>query len=87
VTPDQQQRFNEELGARIAELRVAHDLTQQRLADALGISQQTLGHYEVGRTRFSVAILVELSSIFGMSVDEILGPLAKRGTAKAKKRR
>jgi transcriptional regulator with XRE-family HTH domain len=86
VSPEEQ-RFYKELGSRIADLRIARGLTQQRLADALGIGQQTLGHYEVGRTRLASAVLVQISAIFEMSVDDVLGPLAKRGTAKAKKRR
>ena len=65
------------LGARIAELRVAKRMTQQKLADELGISQRTVGHYEVGRIRLQVAALQGLADALGVSVASLLGPLAK----------
>jgi transcriptional regulator with XRE-family HTH domain len=86
VTPDED-RFYKELGQRIAHLRIARDLTQQRLADALGIAQPTLGHYEVGRNRMAAAVLVELSTIFGITVDELLGPLKHYGKPKSRRLR
>lgn len=39
------------LGERIASLRRANNITQVQLAEALGVSQQTLQSYEVGRRR------------------------------------
>lgn len=70
--------FNDEaffkaLGARIAELRKEQGLSQQALADELGIPQQTLARYEVGRARMPVSLLPELAKIFGVAVDELLG--------------
>ena len=50
MTPDDK-RFFKELGGRIAVLRKENRLTQQQLAEMLGISQQTMAHYEVGRLR------------------------------------
>jgi DNA-binding XRE family transcriptional regulator len=50
MTADDHQFFVE-LGKRIALLRKEQGLTQQTLADTLGIAQQTLAHYEVGRLR------------------------------------
>ena len=53
VTPEDQ-TFYRQLGQRIAERRKGCGLTQQQLADTLGISQQALAHYEVGRLRVAV---------------------------------
>jgi DNA-binding XRE family transcriptional regulator len=39
------------LGERIAALRREHNVTQVQLAEALGVSQQTMQSYEVGRRR------------------------------------
>ena len=47
----QDERFFKELGARIARARKDHGMTQQQLAEQLGVAQQTLAHYEVGRAR------------------------------------
>jgi transcriptional regulator with XRE-family HTH domain len=60
MTP-QDKRFCQELGQRIAGFRNAQNLTQQQLAEILGISQQTMAHYEVGRLRASVAMLSPLA--------------------------
>lgn len=84
MTADEQQFFKA-LGARLAALRKEQGLSQQALADQLGIAQQTLAHYEVGRARPPVSLMPEFSRIFGVAVDELLGQPAraagKRGPA------
>jgi transcriptional regulator with XRE-family HTH domain len=72
MTSDEQQLIKA-LGARIATLRKEQGLSQQVLADDLGVAQQTLAHYEVGRLRMPVSLLPEFSQRFGVSVDELLG--------------
>lgn len=72
VTPEDK-RFFKQLGARIAESRKENKLTQVQLAEVLGISQQTLAHYEVGRLRVPASMLPTLAQIFGVSVDDLLG--------------
>ncbi|MFN3465521.1 MAG: helix-turn-helix transcriptional regulator [Terricaulis sp.] len=77
--------FFQELGARLAEARDAHGLSQAELAHRLGIAQQTLAHYETGRSRVSVAMLLEMSRILRFSIDDMLsgraGGRSKRGPA------
>jgi transcriptional regulator with XRE-family HTH domain len=68
------------LGARIARLRKEQGLSQQALADELGIAQQTLAHYEVGRARMAVSMVPTMAKIFGIGVDELLG--VKNGSGK-----
>jgi transcriptional regulator with XRE-family HTH domain len=86
VTPDEQ-RFYRELGARMMELRKDRDLTQQALADALGIAQQTYGHYEVGRLRIPVSMLPDVAALLGVSVEALLGPLAHSSKHKTRRHR
>lgn len=76
----EEQHFFKALGVRIAELRKEQGLSQQALADQLGIAQQTFAHYEVGRARMPVSLLSELARIFGVAVDELLG--MRNGTGK-----
>ena len=64
--------FFKEMGARIAQARKERGLTQQQLADALGVSQQTLAHYEVGRVGVAAAMLPRLVELLDLSFDEIL---------------
>ena len=72
--------FFKTLGARLAALRKAQGLSQQALADELGVAQQTLAHYEVGRARMPVSLLPVLAGVFGVAVDELLG--IKNGAVK-----
>src|SRR6185437_15657389 len=80
MTHDEQQFFKE-LGARIAQLRKEAGLSQQAVADALEIAQQTYANYEVARARPAVSMLPMLSQLFGVSVDELLG-LHRNGPGK-----
>lgn len=76
------EQFFKALGARVAQARKAHGLTQQQLGDQLGIPQQTLAHYEGGATRFPASMLPPLAHILGMSLDELLGQDTKFGPGK-----
>ena len=67
------ERFFETLGARIAQARKAQNLTQQQVAERLGIAQQTFAHYEGGRLRLPASLLPVLAHMLGMTVDELLG--------------
>lgn len=58
---------------QISNLRKAHGLTQQKLADLLNVSFQTISKWENGITLPDITVLPELSRIFGVSTDELLG--------------
>jgi transcriptional regulator with XRE-family HTH domain len=72
-----EEAFYRVLGERIAELRREQGMTQQQLANALGISQKTVGHYEVGRIRVQVCMLPELADYLGVSISELIDPVRK----------
>jgi len=79
---DDERAFFARLGARIAELRRAQDITQVQLAETLGVSQQTINSYEVGRRRVPVSALPTLARTLGVSLEALIGekaPPAKRG--------
>jgi transcriptional regulator with XRE-family HTH domain len=76
--------FYRALGQRLAEARRASGLTQTQLAEQLGIAQQTLAHYEMGRLRVAVALMPPLVRALGVTVEDLMGevaPPAKRGPA------
>ncbi len=64
--------FFERLGARIAQARKNQDMTQVQLAERLGIAQQTLAHYEVGRARIAADLLPVLAETVELSLDDVL---------------
>lgn len=70
--------FYIQLGRRIAEARKAQGMTQVQLAEALGIAQQTLAHYEGGKLRVAAALLSPLAQTLGVSVEELIGAPIKR---------
>ena len=81
------EQFFKELGLRIAQARKDHGLTQNELAEQLGVAQQTLAHYEVGRARMPASMLPTVARLLTLSLDELMGqpvPRAARGAASGK---
>ena len=66
------ERHNQEIGMRIAELRRAHKLTQEALAEKLNVTAKYISHVERGCSSLSVKSLVELSRIFDCGIDYII---------------
>ena len=54
-------------------LRKRAGLSQKDAADALNISQATLSHYEIGRREPDLATVAAMASLYGVSVDYLLG--------------
>jgi transcriptional regulator with XRE-family HTH domain len=78
------EQFFKELGVRIAQARKDHGMTQSELAEQLGVAQQTLAHYEVGRARMPASMLPTVAKLLTLSLDELMGqpvPRAARGAA------
>jgi transcriptional regulator with XRE-family HTH domain len=76
MTQDEKDYFKV-LGARVAQLRHDQNLTQVQLAEALGISQQMVASYEVGRRRIPVSMLQSLAQALSVDIDGLLGDAAK----------
>jgi transcriptional regulator with XRE-family HTH domain len=60
------------LGARLRERRIALGLTQQQVAELVGISHQQSRKYEAGANRISVGRLVALARALGVEVGYFL---------------
>ena len=56
---------------RLEELRKAHGMTQEDLADVLEVSRQTVGSLENGRYNPSILLAFKLARFFGMTIEEI----------------
>ena len=61
-----------DIGQRTAELRKRVGISQQRLAEMLGVSRTTITQIEQGKRKVTVDELVKLSEIFNLSVDNLL---------------
>jgi len=60
-------------GDRIALLREKHALTQEDLANKLGISRAALSHYETSRREPDYDTINKIASFFHVSIDYLLG--------------
>lgn len=61
-----------EIGQRIRKIRKAHGLSQEELAEKIGISVTHMSHIETGNTKLSLPVFVELSRALEVRTDELL---------------
>lgn len=58
------------LAEKIRKLRAAKGLTQQQLADKVGIYQDSIGYYEQGRAQPPWDVLYKIADALGVSTEE-----------------
>jgi putative transcriptional regulator len=56
---------------RVKELRIARGWTQEQLADAVGVSRQSINSIERDRYVPSLSLALTFARVFGCSTDEI----------------
>lgn len=61
-----------ETANRLYELRKKHDLSQEELAEKLGVSRQAVSKWERGEASPDTDNLIALAKIYGLSLDEII---------------
>lgn len=66
------------LASRIRDARSRLSLTQEQVAGALRVSRSAISEIEAGRRDVSAAELVTLASLFGQSLEELLGLSERR---------
>ena len=62
-----------DFGNTLKKLRLQEGLTQQQLADKLGVTKSVVSYYELQERYPSPEILMKLSHIFHVSTDYLLG--------------
>ena len=65
-------------GNRLKTLRIKKKLTQQQLADLLGLTKSVISAYENGLRYPAYDVLIKISRIFKVSTDYLLGVEIKR---------
>lgn len=58
---------------RIREMRKANQMSQGDLAKKLGVAQNTLSTWEIGRHEPDNDALIKIADLFGVSIDYLLG--------------
>ncbi len=61
------------LGENLKKHRTNRELTQEQLADVLGVSAQAVSRWENGTTYPDITLLPTIASYFDISIDEIIG--------------
>ena len=61
------------LGGRIRECRLRCKMTQEFVAESLGVSRQAVSKWESGASDPSTTNLLSLAKLFGVSAEELLG--------------
>ncbi len=62
-----------ELGQRIKQLRYKASLTQEQLADILGLSPQAVSKWENSVAMPDITLLPQIAEVFGISIDDLFG--------------
>lgn len=73
------------LNDKLMELRKVNGWSQEELANKIGVSRQTISNWELGDTSPDTNKLIQLSEVFGKSIDEILD--MKKSTVREKAKR
>lgn len=63
------------VGEKIKAFRKNKRMTQQVLADRLGVSKQTISRYEGGSRKPDQDTLFQLADVFGVSIDDFFPPI------------
>ena len=60
-----------DLGNRIANLRKKNNLSQEELADKIGVTRQTISKWELNNTTPDIMQAKKISEVFSISLDEL----------------
>ena len=61
------------IGENIRNFRKKNDLTQEALADRLGVTYQSISRWENGTTYPDIELIPAIAEVFAVTVDELLG--------------
>lgn len=60
------------VGQRIRKFRKAYNLSQEQLAEKVGISTTHMSHIETGNTKLSLPVFVDIADALCVQTDELL---------------
>ncbi len=60
------------IGKRIKIARIKADLTQEHLAETVGVSPSHMSNIETGTTRVSLTTLVTIANVLSVTLDDLL---------------
>ncbi len=60
------------IGKRVKQLRKERNMSQEQLAEQVGVSVPHMSNIETGKTKFSLPVLVGLANVLGVMPDVLL---------------
>lgn len=69
------------IGQKIRKIRKAHGLSQEELAEKIGISTTHMSHIETGNTKLSLSVFVDIANALEVRTDELLDNPASETTS------
>lgn len=75
----------EKIGAFIRDIRKESGLTQEQLAEALGVSQKSISRWETGKTMPDYSLLPDICKVLGINMAELLEAERIEGDSVSKK--
>lgn len=76
-----------QIGGNIARLRRQTGITQAELAEKLNYSDKAVSKWERGESVPDIAVLIQMSRLFGVTVDELIGEEAPQASRKPEKKK
>lgn len=68
------ERFKMTIGEKLAEKRKAKNLTQDEVAEKLGVTPQAVSKWENNISCPDITLLPQIAKLYGTTIDEILSP-------------
>ena len=65
--------LTETIGKKLISLRNSYGLTQQEVADIIGISRSALSYYEKAERTIDIEVLFKLANLYNVSIDYLVG--------------
>jgi transcriptional regulator with XRE-family HTH domain len=72
VTARQEGKFAKRIGQALAKQRIARKLTQEQVAEMIGVEQETISRFERGATLPPLLRLIDLAEIFDVPLDALV---------------
>ncbi len=74
------------IGQKIAQLRMASNISQEQLSETLGVTRQSVSKWETDQALPQIDKVLQLAELFGVSTDELLQDKIELGEKGKKKR-
>ena len=62
-----------DLAKNLKALRIEYNLSQQKLANAIGVSQKAIDYWEKGINEPKASYIISIAKYFGVTADYLLG--------------